>query len=41
MGTPAAPEIYTLVPDHVGYSASAQPVLYWYLSEKASSDVFF
>ena len=40
-GFSALPEVYTLVPDHVGYSASAQPVLYWYLSEKAKGDVLF
>jgi hypothetical protein len=40
-GVHALPEVYALVPDHVGYSTSAQPVLYWYLSEKARGDVVF
>lgn len=35
------PDIYVLVPDHVGYTTSAQPVLYWYLSEQARGDVRF
>lgn len=40
-GIASMPEVYTLVPDHVGYSTSRQPVLYWYLSEKARGDVIF
>ena len=35
------PDVYTLVPDHVGYTTSAQPKLYWYLSEKAKGDILF
>ncbi|MCH7781190.1 MAG: DUF928 domain-containing protein [Acidobacteria bacterium] len=35
------PDIYALVPDHVGYTISAQPVLYWYLSETAKGDIKF
>lgn len=37
----ALPAVYALVPDHVGYSASSQPVLYWYMSEQAKGDVLF
>jgi hypothetical protein len=40
-GAAALPQVYALVPDHVGYSASPQPVLYWYLSEPAQGDVRF
>lgn len=40
-GVASLPQVYALVPDHVGYSASPQPVLYWYLSEKAAGDVLF
>jgi hypothetical protein len=35
------PDVYTLVPDHVGYTTSAQPTLYWYLSDKAKGDILF
>jgi hypothetical protein len=35
------PDVYTLVPDHVGYTASAQPTLYWYLADKAKGDILF
>lgn len=40
-GVAALPDVYALVPDHVGYSASSQPVLYWYMSETARGDVVF
>lgn len=40
-GTGGLPDLYVLVPDHVGYTASTQPVLYWYLSEQAKGDVRF
>ena len=35
------PEIVALVPDHVGLTISAQPTLYWYLSEGAKGDMRF
>jgi hypothetical protein len=35
------PDIYTLVPDHVGYTMSGSPTLYWYLSERATGPVKF
>lgn len=35
------PDIYALVPDHVGYTISAYPLLYWYLSETAEGDIQF
>jgi hypothetical protein len=35
----ALPGLYALVPDHVGYTTSRQPVLYWYLSERVGGDV--
>jgi hypothetical protein len=31
--------LHTLVPDHVGQTASAQPSLYWYLDEPVNADV--
>lgn len=37
----ALPEVYALVPDHVGQTASEQPVLYWYLSSDAPATVKF
>jgi hypothetical protein len=37
----ALPGLYALVPDHVGYTTSRQPVLYWYLSERADGNVHF
>lgn len=40
-GFAAFPEVYAIVPDHVGYTTSSQPVLYWYLSEKAHGNVRF
>jgi hypothetical protein len=35
------PQIYALVPDHVGYTTSEQPILYWYLSERAQGQLKF
>ncbi|MBW2424253.1 MAG: DUF928 domain-containing protein [Deltaproteobacteria bacterium] len=35
------PEIYALVPEHVGQTTSEQPVLYWYLSGTAPETVRF
>lgn len=32
----ALPSLGLLAPDHVGYTVSAQPVLYWYLSKSTS-----
>ncbi|MGI9590473.1 MAG: DUF928 domain-containing protein [Myxococcota bacterium] len=40
-GASALPDVYALVPDHVGFSASSQPVLYWYMSDKAKGEVLF
>jgi hypothetical protein len=35
------PEVYALVPDHVGYTTSKQPVLYWYMAEGSTGQVKF
>jgi hypothetical protein len=35
----ALPGLYAVVPDHVGYTTSRQPVLYWYLSERVNGNV--
>lgn len=35
------PQVYALVPDHVGYTASKQPALYWYMSEGSTGQVKF
>ena len=35
------PQVYVLVPDHVGYTASQQPILYWYMSDGATGEVKF
>src|SRR5262245_46834079 len=41
-GAPGAvADLHTLVPDHVGQTASAQPNLYWYLAEPPTGDVPF
>jgi len=39
--TSSLPDVYALVPNHVGFSASSQPVLYWYMSEQARGNVQF
>lgn len=36
-----APQVYALVPDHVGYTVSKQPALYWYMSEGSTGQVKF
>jgi hypothetical protein len=36
-----APEVYALVPDHVGYTASQQPALFWFMSEGAAGELKF
>ena len=33
------PGLYAVVPDHVGYTTSRQPVLYWYLSDRVAGNV--
>jgi len=35
------PQAYVLVPDHVGFTASEQPVLYWYISDGGTGEVKF
>jgi hypothetical protein len=35
------PELFTLVPEHVGLTASASPTLYWYIDAEAKGDVAF
>ena len=35
------PQVYTLVPDHVGRTTSQQPVLYWYMSDGTVGDLKF
>lgn len=35
------PEVFALVPDHVGLTLSEQPQLYWYLAENAPGTVAF
>jgi hypothetical protein len=37
----ALPDVYALVPDHVGRTSTDQPVLYWYLSAEAPATVKF
>lgn len=35
------PDVYAVVPEHVGLTVSEQPTLYWYLSESAQGEVQF
>ncbi len=35
------PQIYVLVPDHVGYTTAQQPALYWYMAEGSTGEVKF
>ncbi|MBL8645406.1 MAG: DUF928 domain-containing protein [Rhodospirillaceae bacterium] len=37
---PESLKMLALAPDHVGYAAQAQPVLYWYLSDPIDGAVF-
>lgn len=36
-----APRVLALVPDHIGFTVSAQPTLYWYLSKTTSLPITF
>jgi hypothetical protein len=35
------PDVFVLVPDHVGLTVSDQPALYWYLADHARGDLSF
>ena len=35
------PELFTLVPEHVGLTVSAYPTLYWYIDDDAEGDLAF
>ena len=40
-GDEALPELWALVPEHVGQTVVKQPVLYWYVSDTSRADIHF